>query len=473
MSYNVRILSTYPPRTCGVGIFARNLATALEHFTGEVAAVRVAAIRRTEEFAEIYASPVDLTMDQYDADSWDRAASAILTRAGESRHPTVIILQHEYGLDRDSNAEDGRGRNFVNIASRLAKEGLLVLAYLHTVLDEPDEYQQSTIQQLAQHCDGLIVTTERAVDILSSDIYGVDRAKTRHIDHGVRIQDPSQHDRVALKREYGMQDKLLITTLGLRSPDKGIQFSIPAYARFLAESCTQEQRERLLYLIAGQCHPEFVRSDNGEHYTKYQELMATTLQDCGLRWCEVNRLADVDPREYDVVFLDTFLEENTLLKLYAATNIMVLPYLNLQQMSSGILADPVGSGRVAIATKFSYALELLNPTGSREKGISVGPRARGILVDPDEPSIEQIAQALDYLVFNTAERFEMETRAHERGVEMKWDNVAWKLIQYIDFVQGRRERIMDTTIQFSRSRESIFARKNAELLTRPARGVRQ
>jgi glycosyltransferase involved in cell wall biosynthesis len=473
MAYNIRILSTYPPRTCGVGIFARNLATALEHFTGEVVSVKVAAIRRSDEFAEIYSSPVDLTMDQYDADSWSRAASTILTRARESRYPTVIILQHEYGLDRDSSAEDGRGRNFVNVASRFAKEGLLVLTYLHTVLDEPDEYQRNTIHELVHCCDGLIVTTERAVDILSSDIYGVDRAKTRHIDHGVRIQDPSQHDRMVIKREYGMQDKLLVTTLGLRSPNKGIQFGIPAYARFLAESCTQEQRERLLYLIAGQCHPEFVRDDNGEHYRKYRELIATTLQECGLRWCEVERLADVNAAQFDVVFLDTFLDENTLLKLYAATNVMVLPYLDLQQMSSGILADTVGSGRVAIATKFSYAVELLNPAGACERGICVGPRTRGILVDPGEPSIAQIAQGLDYLVFSTAERFEMENRAHERGVEMKWDNVAWKLIQYIEFLQGMRERITDTTIQFTRSRESVFERKNAELLNRPFRAGKQ
>jgi len=472
MAYNIRIVSTYPPRTCGVGIFARNLATALERFTREVMSIGVAAIRRSDEFAEIYASPVDLTIDQYDADSWDRAASEILTRARDRGDRTVIILQHEYGLDRDSNAEGGRGRNFVNIASRFAKEGLLVLTYLHTVLDEPDEYQRNTIQELARYCDGLVVTTERAADMLSSDIYGVDRAKTRHIDHGVRIQDPSQHDRMAIKREYGMQDKLLVTTLGLRSPNKGIQFSIPAYARFLAESCTQEQREHLLYLIAGQCHPEFVRSDNGEHYRNYRNLIATRLQECGLRWCEVGKLADVNASEFDVVFLDTFLDENMLLKLYAATNVMVLPYLDMQQMSSGVLADTVGSGRVAIATKFSYALELLNPAGACAKGICVGPRARGILVDPGEPSIDQIAQGLDYLVFNAAERFDMEARAHERGVEMKWDNVAWKLIQYIEFLEGMRERITDTTVQFTRSKESILQRRNLPILDRTNGAIR-
>ena len=464
MAHNIRIISTYPPRKCGVGIFARNLATALEHFTGEVASVKVAAIRRSEEFAEIYTSPVELTIDQYDPDSWSRAASTILTRTAESRDPTVIILQHEYGLDRDNHDEEGRGRNFVNVASRLAKEGLLVLAYLHTVLDDPDDYQRWTVQELARYCDGLIVTTESAVDMLSSDVYGVLRSKVRHIDHGVRIQDPSQNDRVDIKGQYGLGDQFLITTLGLRSPDKGIQFSIPAYARFLAESCTEEQREQLLYLIAGQCHPEFIQADNGQPCRQYQNMLKRILQDTGLSWSEVTTLANIDAKNYDVIFLDTFLEENTLLQLYAATNVMVLPYLNLQQMSSGILADAIGSGRAAVATKFSYAVELINPKFGKQQGLVIDPDARGILVDPGEPSIEQIAQALDYLVFNTYERFEMENRAHERGVEMKWDNVAWKLLQYVDFLRGIRERIMDTSIQFDREKESGLAEANVVLL---------
>ena len=67
MPYNVRIVSTYPPRRCGIGTFSRDLANALEHFPGEVGSIRVAAIDRE---GLPYAIPVDLVIDQYDPQSW-------------------------------------------------------------------------------------------------------------------------------------------------------------------------------------------------------------------------------------------------------------------------------------------------------------------------------------------------------------------------------------------------------------------
>ena len=131
----------------------------------------------------------------------------------------------------------------------------------------------------------------------------------------------------------------------------------------------------------------------------------------------------------DIVFLNAFLDERTLVDLYVATNIMLLPYRNTQQISSGVLADTVGSGRVAIATKFRYAMELLNPESRGKQGLIIGSRACGILVDPGEASVEQIAQALDYLVFHADKRLMMERRAHRRGYEMRWDNTAWATLQ--------------------------------------------
>jgi hypothetical protein len=43
MPHNIRIVSSYPPRKCCVGTFSRDLANALEHFTGEVGHIRVRA----------------------------------------------------------------------------------------------------------------------------------------------------------------------------------------------------------------------------------------------------------------------------------------------------------------------------------------------------------------------------------------------------------------------------------------------
>lgn len=457
MSYNIRIVSTYPPRKCGIGTFSRDLATALAHFTAEVGHIRVAAI---DNDSKPYDIPVDLTIDQYTTQSWADTTKHIITRAGEGSEPTIVILQHEYGLDPDMEGNDGQGTNFIDMVQAFKEQGLTTLVYLHTVLDEPDLYKKQTLQELAQKSDGLIVTTESAIQILESDTYGIEHSKLKHIDHGIRMQNPSQYDRLAIKHEFGLENRFVVTTLGLMSPDKGIQYSIRAYGRFLAESCTEEQRKKIIYLIAGQCHPDFVKADGGTPYEEYQTMLNQALEDSKLNWCRVKHFGATDFDQYDVVFLDTFLDENTLLKLYGATNAMVLPYLNMHQISSGILADTLGSGRVAIATKFRYALELIHSNKRCPSGVIIGRFARGILVDPGEPSVEQIARALDYLVFNQGKRLMMEKQAHQRGYQMRWTNSAWALLQYIDFIREQKEIVTGRGVKFNREKSSSLQIKN-------------
>jgi hypothetical protein len=152
------------------------------------------------------------------------------------------------------------------------------------------------------------------------------------------------------------------------------------------------------------------------------------------------------------------MDEQMLLKIYGMTNTMLLPYLNMEQISSGILADTIGAGRVAITTKFRYALELIYSNNECEKGLVVGRFARGILVDPDENSIEQIAQALDYLAFEKGKRLHMEKQAHQRGYQMRWANSAWALSQFIQFVSEDKEITTGRGIKFLREKESRLQR---------------
>jgi len=120
------------------------------------------------------------------------------------------------------------------------------------------------------------------------------------------------------------------------------------------------------------------------------------------------------------------------------------------------LADTLGSGRVAVATKFRYAVELIHSNKRCPEGLVIGRHARGILVDPGEPSIEQIAQALDYLVFNQKKRLLMEKQAHQRGYQMRWYNSAWALLQYIDFISEEKDRVTGRGVKFNREKTSIF-----------------
>ncbi|MFZ2147621.1 MAG: hypothetical protein WAV28_10420 [Sedimentisphaerales bacterium] len=453
MPYEIRIVSTYPPRRCGIGTFTRDLVNGLEHFKGEVDRIRVAVIDKNSEHYNI---PVDIIIEQYRPESWSNAIKDIIARANKDTNPTVIILQHEYGLDPDKNGGDGKGTNFVDMAKAFSGQGLTTLVYLHTVLDEPNDHQKKTLQELAKSSDGLILTSESAIETLESTAYKIDRSKLKHIDHGIRMQHPSEYDRLAVKEKYGLKDFFLVTTLGLLSPDKGIQYSIRAYGRFLEQSCTDCQRERIVYLIAGQHHPDFIRAAEGREYREYQATLTKALEESKLKWCKAKELKGLDFRQYDIVFLDAFLDESTFLEFYGATNVMVLPYLNMFQTSSGILADTLGSSRVAIATKFRCALELIHSNKPCPSGLVIGRYARGILVDPGEASVEQIAGALDFLVFNQNKRLEMEKEAHQRGFQMQWNNSAWALLQYVKFIRGKKELVIGRAEKFTREKTSIY-----------------
>jgi glycosyltransferase involved in cell wall biosynthesis len=453
MPYNIRIVSTYPPRRCGIGTFSRNLANALSHFTGEVGHIRVAAI---DSGNGPYNIPVDLVIDQYSPISWANTTKHIIARAKESPNPTIVLLQHEYGLDPDNEGHDAQGTNYVEMARAFTAAKLTTMAYLHTVLDNPDEHQKTVVQELARTCDGVIVTTESAIDILESSIYGISQEKLKHIDHGIRMHHPSHYDRQDIKKEFDLENRFLITTLGLLSPDKGLEYGIRGYGRFLEESCTLQQRRNIVYLIAGECHPVFIQAENGESYRQFQASLAAALEQAKVKWCRVKELRGTNFDDYDVVFFDTYLDEGMLLKMYGATNVMVLPYLNMQQISSGVLADTLGSGRAAVATKFRYARELIYSNKQCPEGMVLGRYVRGILVDAGEPAVEQIAAALDYLVFNKQRRLFMEKQAHQRGYQMSWNNTAWALLQYIDFLREEQEIITGRGITFVREKPSSY-----------------
>ncbi len=465
MKYDIRMISTYsPPRPCGIGEFARNLATGLESFTKEVGQIRVAAITDTPREYDV---PVDIIIDQYNPNSWESAALKIIDNAQDGMHP-VVLLQHEYGLDYDPVMGHGRGRNYINMAKKMQQEGIITIVYLHTILRKPDEYQKGTLQEMSEHTDGLIVTTKSAIDILTG-VYGIKREKIKHIDHGTRERNLSETDRFAIKKRYGMQDNALVTTLGLLSPGKGIQYSIPAYARFVKESLTKEQRRKFVYLIAGDCHPNFVTENEGKPYREYIALLEHTLGESGLNYSEVRALEDADFEKSDIVMLKTYLNEELFRMCYGATNAMVLPYLDMEQISSGILADTIGSGRISTSTKNAYARELIADGNPVDKGFVVNPL--GIMVDPFEASVDQIAQGLDYLFIGeksnpeaaNKRRLLMESSARDRGHEMAWPNVVWKLIRFISYIEDGKQLVTRRGPVFTREKESPYRQLNEEL----------
>src|SRR5260370_12574015 len=75
--------------------------------------------------------------------------------------------------------------------------------------------------------------------------------------HGMRAIEP--HGRIRIKAKLGLQDRTIISTFGLVDPRKGLEYMVEAMLDVVA------RHPNALYLIAGQTHPNLLRSQ-GEQY---------------------------------------------------------------------------------------------------------------------------------------------------------------------------------------------------------------
>ncbi len=479
MPMNYRLVSTFPPSRCGIGGYADQVAHAAELLTGEVRSFRVAALLGDDEDPLSYEhNPVDMTI--YKNRSWNSGISTIVGRAQEMEDPTVALVEFEYGL--------GHKDNYLKMLRAFRDAGITTLTDIHTILQEPDDYQRETLQGIAENSDGLIVHTDRGMDVLKSKTYGINELKLKHISHGVRLCT-SKFDRLDIKRKYGWENKRVAMMLGLRSPDKGIQYGIRAQAKFVKESLSKSQRKDMLLVIEGGCHLEFIKYEGGKGYREYEHMLQTELSNSGLRYATLSNsehfpddiksrpvrdLFKLDFDKLDILLIDKFLNEEQLMWMYTASNVIMMPYLNLQQAVSGILSDTIGSGRVALATKFDHACEDLNSHDNPNVPYGEGlwgpgePQARGYLMDSGEAYVDQAAWALDHLFIEgngdgdrrgQKRRLQLERNAFQHGYARRWPTVVWQMVDHAQNIY------LDKTIMTGRGH--VFKREKESGLTKP------
>ncbi len=304
----------------------------------------------------------------------DRASYRAVARAINAHPAQLLGVQHEYGLFGGSN-----GSWFLDLLEDLEKP---VVVSLHTVLPQPDDDHRSVARRICERADAVVVLSQTGKDILVRE-YGVDPAKLRVIHHGVPDVPFCPTD--AAKERFGLADRMVISTFGLISRGKGLEFGIEAMQAVVA------RHPDALYLILGQTHPN-VRRFEGESYRT--ELTA--------------RIAELGLQD-NVKLVDHYLEFRELIDYLAATDIYLTPYLNPVQIVSGTLAYAVGAGKAIVSTPYLYAEELLA-------------HGRGYLAPFRDAGA--IAGALVALLDDPFLRRATERRAYRFGRQMTWPHVA-------------------------------------------------
>ncbi len=367
----VAYISTFPPRECGIATYTNDLVDAISRLYVTKSPTIVAINDRGGYYN--YPSLVGFQIDREEVDSYIEAAEYI-----NRSDIDIVNLQHEYGLFGGI-----WGEYILTFLERVEKP---VVTTLHTVLPEPGPDAHRVLEGILRLSEHVTVMARVGIGILE-ELYFTFGDKVQYIPHGcVNVPFISS---VPVKKGLGLEGRVVLSTFGLISRGKGIEYAIRALPLIVKEE------PRVLYLVIGETHPE-VRKHEGE---SYRQSLLDLVGDLGI--------------DGNVRFVNRFLEKSELISYLQATDIYILPYPNKDQISSGTLLYALSTGKAIVSTPFLHAEEVM----------SEGAAMRCEFRDP-----ESIADSVINLLQFGDVHDKIERRAYQYSREMIWPNVGMRYV---------------------------------------------
>lgn len=369
-------VASWPPKQCGIATFTQDLRKAVLKYSTESVGFIVAIndIRKRYE----YDASVKCEIDQENLDSLDKAVRYINESGAD-----VVSIQHEFGIWGGFDGE------FVKYFIKKIK--MPVVTTLHTVpllkSAKRRENRVRLIKAMAKYSAKVTVMIEWAKEQLQNE-YGIPQNKIEIVPHGAPFVEPAYSARA--KEEFGFVGKKIISTFGLISPNKGINFVVEAMPKIL------KKHPDAVYLILGQPHPASPQAKI--YHNKLKQL--------------VNKL-NLKKR---VLFVDRYLKTEEVIKYLQATDIYITPYLVPEQVSSGTLTFAVVAGKCIVSTSYAHAKELLK-------------KGWGTFVEM--ASSEAISKAINYLLDHPKEINKKGELAYKFGQNLVWPKIGGKYFKVL------------------------------------------
>jgi glycosyltransferase involved in cell wall biosynthesis len=374
------------PRRCGIATFTTDMQRSIAASRPDLETTIVTMT----DHGQVYDYPATVGFQINDGNLEDYIAAAGFLNAGQF---DVVCLQHEFGIFGGD-----AGGHIMALLSRLT---MPIVTTLHTVLVKPTVMQREVLARIVKVSSKIVVMAEKGRELLRS-VYQVPDEKIEVIPHGIPNVAFVEPD--VAKAKHGFNDRPVILTFGLLSPNKGIEVMIDAMPSIL------QYKSDAVYVVLGATHPNLVR-DQGE---AYREKLKARVRELGI--------------EDHVVFLDQFVGLPTLLDFISMCDVYVTPYLNEAQMTSGTLAYSFGLGKAVVSTPYWHARELLAD-------------GRGILVPFSDAAT--IGAEIAKLLTNDALRLAMRKRAYASSRSMIWERSAER---YMSVFEGSTRRFRLETI---------------------------
>lgn len=367
------IVSSYSPRECGLATFSNDIVNAVNNVFGNTLPIEVCALENENHHFQ-YGDEVKYILHAASLDDYRLVAEKI----NERKDIGLVCIQHEFGLF------GGEYGDYI-LAFILALNKPIITVF-HTVLPNPDEKRKKVVHAITDLSDRIIVLTKNSQTILAND-YDINMMKTIVIPHGNHSVLWEQKEK--LKNKYNFSDRIVMSTFGLISQNKGIETVLHALPEIVAKY------PEVLYLVIGKTHPEIIRRE-GE---KYRDILINTVKELRL--------------ENNVIFINEYVELKQLLEYLTLSDIYLFSSKDPNQAVSGTFAYALSCGCAVISTPIPHAVESLV-------------NGNGILLNGFDNS-EEFKNAILRLIENKEERIAIGQNAFALASATTWENIA---IQY-------------------------------------------
>uniref|UniRef100_UPI00359315C6 glycosyltransferase n=1 Tax=Pricia sp. TaxID=2268138 RepID=UPI00359315C6 len=362
------LLTTYPPRECGIATYSKDLEHALKNKFNDSFKLRILPL---EDSNGAYKYPKGIEQALNTTSEFDFLKNSHLLNSDEK--VGVVMVQHEFGLFCSNEPA------FIDFLESINKPLIIVF---HTVLPNPDSELKKSVSKIASASDRLIVMTRNSAEILVRD-YGVANDMIAVIPHGTH--SVCHKDERTLKEKYNLTDRLVLSTFGLLGPGKSIETSLDALPAIIKEY------PRTVFLILGKTHPTLIKQ-KGEDY---REFLESKVEKLGL--------------SQHVRFINEFLPLDKLLEYLQLTDIYLFTSKDPNQAVSGTFSYALSCGCPVISTPIPHALEVLKNNA-------------GHIFDFEDST--QLGQAIINLFGNDEARKTMRLNGLRHIAESTWDNAA-------------------------------------------------
>lgn len=365
----VLIITTYPPRECGIATYSHDLFKSLHKSFSSTFSISVCALEEGFQRYE-YPEEVKYFLDTNSGTQYSELSYNI----NHDDDIKLVLVQHEFGLFDHSGQDD-----LLEFLNQLRKP--IILAF-HTILPEPDSKLKIKVMDLVEVCIKIVVMTQSAAMILVNE-YQVPMHKIEIVAHGTHLV--SHLDKTFLKDKYGFQDKKILTTFGLLGPGKGLEITLDALPDII------QDHTDVMFLIIGKTHPGVVKAD-GEKYRLMLEAKVKALS-----------------LESHVLFINQYVQLSTLLEYLQMTDIYLFTSKDPNQAVSGTFLYAMSCACPIISTPIPQAKELLTSD-------------TGLIIDFNDSG--QLSAGVCMLLNNDGLRLSFSSNALHRIAPTIWENSA-------------------------------------------------